>query len=152
MGRPALYISRTRQEKPPLSLPVSVVADSVTSAADHVRHLSLNLVPRIVGLPFHLWQCIRRSFYKDPFCSIWCERLVITELIGSLKLGNIWVFTAYFWSSLAYESAVKNQTLPMLRLPISSGDQQSPLFLHMFDRWSSVHPMSCCWYDMGHQL
>ena len=28
-----------------------------------------------------------------------------SELIGSLKLGNVWVFSADFWSSFAYESA-----------------------------------------------
>ena len=49
--------------------------------------------------------------------------------MGSLKLGNVWVFsTADFWYSLAYESAEeKTQTLPNLRLPISSVDNLNTL-------------------------
>ena len=27
-----------------------------------------------------------------------------------------------------------------------------PSFLHIFHSWSSVHPMSCCWYDIGYTV
>ena len=42
-------------------LPVSVVGDSAPSAADHVRHLPLDLVSRIVSLPLYLWVRIGRA-------------------------------------------------------------------------------------------
>ena len=44
-----------------------------------------------------------------------------SELIGSLKLDNIWFLYSWIWSSFGlWLSWTKIQTLPNLRLPISS--------------------------------
>ena len=42
------------------------------------------------------------------------------ELMGSLKLGNVWIFDQLIHRPKI--SCTKTQTLPNLRLPISSGD------------------------------
>ena len=53
---------------------------------------------------------------------------MLQELIGSLKLGNVWVFVQLiFGPPLANESAEKNQTLHNLRLPIRSVYDPQPM-------------------------
>ena len=53
------------------SLPVSVVTDDATSSpTDHVRHLLLNLVPRIVSLPLNL---LGRALEGEFIGSLQCD-------------------------------------------------------------------------------
>ena len=76
------------------SLPVSVVTDDATSSpTDHVRHLLLNLVPRIVSLPLYLLgSALEGEFTGSLLLNVIFDHNINDRLINNLHITNSMTF------------------------------------------------------------
>ena len=76
------------------SLPVSVVTDSASSSpTDHVRHLLLNLVPRIVRLSLYLLgSALKDQFIRSLLLNVIFDHNINDRLINDLPITNSMTF------------------------------------------------------------
>ena len=82
------------------------IADDLTAASDS-------------ELPTAIGRAMNNGGGADPARRVVCQSL--TELIGSLKSGNVWVLVQLIHRPTRTKNQLnKNPTLPDLRLPISS--------------------------------